>query len=603
MSFTQLQRDRAVKPWRLNVLLYIGPLIALLLWGVSLPAIRLDRLDDLGLVRLLPISFYAAFLLLAISFSFSISRARLSQGSLLSHLIVFILILHATPALVYESLRYPWVYKHLGLVEYIRLYGTVNPAIDAYHNWPGFFALWAVLTEVSGIPLSTLADLAQPFHNLIFLPPLIMLFRSFSRDARVVWLSVWLFYITNWVGQDYFAPQALAYFFYLTILAFLLRIFPSEENYFADVLMRFSSKLREWPWHQSGSIPTFAPVKSVVALTLVLLSFAVTTYSHQLTPFVLIVCVAALVAVGYKRLRAILLLFMAITAVWMLFMATSYLAGHLTALVSGIGALGQNVEDNFTGRLAGSQTRRIVLGVQVGLSLTLWIFAFLGFFRRAAHGYLDVTVAALALAPFPLLVLQPYGGEALLRLYFFTQPAMCLLAARFFFIEGQATLSAPRKYALRAVTVILVAAQLTAYYGNEGVNYVLPAYVKAFEVLYNTAPPGSLLLAAATDSPLRNAASYYQFTNGSLVRPENLQLRAAVFPNNNTVNLDALIKYMRTFPQAYLVYAPLRRTNPVAIRPVSPIAIKQLELKLARSSAFQIAYQFGEVIVYTLKER
>ncbi|GAA4954515.1 hypothetical protein GCM10023238_21380 [Streptomyces heliomycini] len=40
-----------------------------------------------------------------------------------------------------------------------------------------------------------------------------------------MWTAVWIFQLANWVGQDYFAPQGLAYLLHLTVIAMVLRHF------------------------------------------------------------------------------------------------------------------------------------------------------------------------------------------------------------------------------------------------------------------------------------------------------------------------------------------------------------------------------------------
>jgi hypothetical protein len=57
----------------------------------------------------------------------------------------------------------------------------------------------------------------------MYLPALVFLFGGLTRDRRLVWLSCWIFYIANWVGQDYFSPQAFAYLQYLLLLGIVLR--------------------------------------------------------------------------------------------------------------------------------------------------------------------------------------------------------------------------------------------------------------------------------------------------------------------------------------------------------------------------------------------
>ena len=49
-----------------------------------------------------------------------------------------------------------------------------------------------------------------------------LILRTLTIDRRLVWLAVWVFYLGNWVGQDYFSPQAFAYLLYLMLLAILV---------------------------------------------------------------------------------------------------------------------------------------------------------------------------------------------------------------------------------------------------------------------------------------------------------------------------------------------------------------------------------------------
>ena len=103
--------------------------------------------------------------------------------------------------------------------------------MNAYHNWPGFFALGALLTEVAGFNSAlSFASWAPLFFNLIDLGALLLILRACTTDRRLIWLSVWFFYLTNWVGQDYFSPQGLNFFFYLVIMAILLQWFKMEPT-------------------------------------------------------------------------------------------------------------------------------------------------------------------------------------------------------------------------------------------------------------------------------------------------------------------------------------------------------------------------------------
>ena len=158
---------------------------AVALWGSSLIGVDLRRMTDLGLVSILPASFGAAFLLLTVSFCVVVHQKREYVPILLLHIAALIVMIHGTPQMLYDTLRYSWTWKHIGIVDYILRHGGVDPKIttlDVYHNWPGFFALNALITQTAGLqsPLSY-AGAAPVFFNLLFLGGLLLIFRTFTR--------------------------------------------------------------------------------------------------------------------------------------------------------------------------------------------------------------------------------------------------------------------------------------------------------------------------------------------------------------------------------------------------------------------------------------
>ena len=130
--------------------------------------------------------------------------------------------IHGTPAIIYDTLRYSWAWKHVGIVDYIQRHGSVESDVEtlsAYHDWPGFFTLSALVTDVAGVRAATAFAAGAPvLFNLAFVGGLFLIFRSLTRDRRLLWLAIWLFVLADWVGQDYFAPQAMAYFLYLVVI-------------------------------------------------------------------------------------------------------------------------------------------------------------------------------------------------------------------------------------------------------------------------------------------------------------------------------------------------------------------------------------------------
>ena len=122
---------------------------------------------------------------------------------------------------------------------------------------------------------------------------------------------------------------------------------------------------------------------------------------------------------------------------WLTYMTVAYLSGHLSGMLSFFGQLDVTVGANLTDRLNGSPDHMLVTRLRLLMTLFLWGLAFLGGLRRARHGRLDLNHALLALAPFPLIAMQNYGGELLMRIYLYALPFMAFFAAALFFPRPQ----------------------------------------------------------------------------------------------------------------------------------------------------------------------
>ena len=215
----------------IDVLPGIFVLASIFLWWLSLPMIEPESLTDLGLITLLPVSFFVALILLSLSFSLVCYQRQVSSPLFFIHVLTLILIIHGTPALIYDAPRYAWTYKHIGVVDYIQQFGILDPTIDAYHNWPSFFSVTAFISDVTGIDnFVGFVNWAQVFWNILYLAALRMLYKNFTSDQRLVWIGIWVFFLTNWVAQDYFAPQAFAFFLHLIILGRRIKHIPATNE-------------------------------------------------------------------------------------------------------------------------------------------------------------------------------------------------------------------------------------------------------------------------------------------------------------------------------------------------------------------------------------
>jgi hypothetical protein len=199
------------------------------LWvfGLSRVQVGVVPTAGFGLVSALPAAFWAAAALLMVSFCWTVVRWPGRWPALGAHLLTLVVILHATPAIVYGTLRYSWAWKHVGVVDYIIHHGidfNLGGVLGIYQGWPGFFALNAFLTNGGGLQSAlSYAPWALVVNDLLWLGPVLLIARAFTADWRMIWITAWVFELGNWVGQDYFSPQAFAYFLFLTVIAVCLR--------------------------------------------------------------------------------------------------------------------------------------------------------------------------------------------------------------------------------------------------------------------------------------------------------------------------------------------------------------------------------------------
>jgi hypothetical protein len=199
-------------------------------WLFSLPQVNVTQMNDLGLVSVLPLTAWIALAVLTISFSLVLTAPKVNSVLILFHIVILVFMLYGITAIVESVPRFGPSWRHAGVIDYILRNENVNPRIDAYFNWPGFFIMGALVTQIAGLDSAIYFLKWSPFFfQLIYLGPLWMIYNSLTGSRRLVWFGIWVFYLANWVGQDYFSPQAMNFFYYLVILAILLRWFRSSE--------------------------------------------------------------------------------------------------------------------------------------------------------------------------------------------------------------------------------------------------------------------------------------------------------------------------------------------------------------------------------------
>lgn len=586
----------------------LGPIVLALcaaaLWAASLTDIEIRRMTDVGLISVLPAHFFLALMVLTVSFCLTLRQQQLPVPLLFLLIVVLIFMLYGVTSIIEEMPRFHSVWKHLGVTDYIIRKGQVDPGIDAYFNWPGFFILFAFVSEVGALEnWPALVAWVPVFLNLIYLGPLLMIFSSATKDKRLVWLGVWIFYLANWVGQDYFSPQGFNYFFYLAILGILLKWFKVpvggphpllERLGIAGRYARLPESVRGWlsPTDKPSS-PSRREQRAAL-LGIVLALFAVVVASHQLTPFAILAGVAALVAFNRCTARGLPVVMAILIVLWLRFMAEGYMSGHGEEMASRVGDVSSAVDQNASSRLGGSPGHTVVVYARTGMTLVLWGLALLGGLRRIRHGHRDLTYALMAATPFPLVVLQPYGGEMILRVYLLTLPFMVFFAAALFFTTPTVGRSWRTTAALGLLSVALLGAFFVTRYGNEKMDYATREELAAAEYLYSVAPPGSLLLVGTTNTALK-FQDYEKYRYWSLTN--RLEWRNG--PIERNVEAVARLMDNRRFPTSYLLITRSQIANDELFW-LFPTPLEDLEQALAESDQFTVIYADEAAKIFTL---
>jgi hypothetical protein len=201
-------------------------------------------------------------------------------------------------------------------------------------------------------------------------------------------------------------------------------------------------------------------------------------------------------------------------ATWVAFATVPFLLGHFEGVASGFGQLNQNVDAGLSDRVAGSQQHIFVVRMRLVMSAAFVLLAGLGLLRRARRGRWDVVPVLLTVSPVLVLGLQAYGGEGLLRAYFFALPGLALLAACLFFPVRE-TAGWRTSFAIVATGLVLFTGFLFARYGNERMDYYTSEEVAAIGYLYAEAPDGAVLIAGGPSIPWK--AERYETFNERVI--------------------------------------------------------------------------------------
>ncbi|NBM18305.1 glycosyltransferase [Streptomyces sp. GC420] len=566
---------------------------ALALWAFAVRRTEISDLDDFGLVTAVHPAFWAALALLTCGFWFTVREPRRHHGWSLAYVLGLLLVERATQALVYPTPLYAWAWKHDAVVDHLLTAGALQTEAQlgdmaVYDQWPGFFAAQAALVRLAGVESAAAYMTWWPLvSSLMLLLPLLLIYRTFTEDRRLIWTAVWVFYVANWVGQDYFSPQSVAFALHLGVLAVVLR--------------RFGRSGRQGPRRQA--VWTFLIVVLAAAIAI----------SHQLTPGMLIVSLAALCLTRRYRDVAPLLVTALVFLAWNLTAALPFLSAALPDMIRSFGDVGGNVSTGYgatptgTGAIATSWVARLLSG-------SVLLLAAVGALRQRVLRRRALPLLLLAAAPLPMLAANDYGSEMIFRVLMFMLPGAAFFAAAALLPRvhtlgadaadrnagGPPPLATAKRFTLLPPAALLAGtlAFLPSYAGKDRLSYFPPQEVDLVQSLFDEAPEGSLVVAAHRNYPLAYASywnvGHYWFLDDDRSHVERILERPAA-------TLAADMAEVKAPGRAYFLLTDGQLANSEMNGLLTGSELRRIEKSVATSPLFELVARNDAGAVYELR--
>jgi hypothetical protein len=574
---------------------------SLVLWVLGLSQTDTSKLGPFGLLGGLSLAFYVGLWLLVVSAGAELARRRPSPWRMCLHSVAMVVVLYGTAPWVYSEGRYSWLYKTIGVVQYVNKHGQLNRHIDIYQNWPGFFAFAAWFGKVAGVatPLAY-AKWAQLVFELAALPLLYLIYDALSLTVRQRWLALLLYSASNWIGQDYFSPQALGTLLSLGIMAIVLRWL-----YVAN----FSSNHRQSQQltsahHAAGNSSAGHAQRPAVFGVILIVVYFVLTFTHELSPYILAVQIGALGVAGLIRPRWLGLILAAI--------ALGYLLPRFPYVNSKYGLV--NSFGNFFGNVAPPKfpvavaaSQRLLARCGELLSIGVWAFAMVGAWMRRRSGRVILALVLLAFTPIILLAAEAYGQEGILRVYLFSLPWTAALAALAIARKPEGSHRAEQTVggvaALRAPLALglSVALFLPAFFGSDRFVVMTKSEV-AVVTSFLEHSRGGVIYCANSDAPLADTARYNFFSLKSIFGNYGLLGKAPVNLDIAAVIAAQARFYTHGKGPVYVMITPSMIAYNQAYRVTSTRSFPILRTSLAASHAWKLIVDRGGTVIYELKE-
>ena len=541
---------------RWNGLPWLVLAVAIAAWAIALPTLSRAGVSQFGLLASGSPALIVSILLVVLGFSVAVRHGQVRAATAAA--VCMVIVQRVTVSAATTVPLYSWTYKHLGVVDYIGAHGHVANGVDIYQGWPGLFAATAWFSKVSGVAPMTIAHWFTPAMHLALVALVIVMARTWGARPLVAVTASFLVESLNWVGQDYYSPQATA-----LVLAIGLLI--------------VVGLCREKP----------------VAPWLIVTLFAAITMTHQLTPYWLLLATGLLAVT--KRLKP-----------WWLPGILAVIAGGYLLLnwhvASQFPLLSLNPVANAQSNIttAGSFGQVVTSRVVRVLSLSFWATAAISAVIERRNRRPVLARVILAFSSFILLGGQGYGGEAIFRVFLYALPGCALLAAPLAVRMLQGRIVA--RSVVTVAALVAVAASAQGYYGGWFANRMTPDQVKFSEQLLQRAAYPSYLTVAAPVWPERPTARYVDFARFKTGYDYPMVYAAKLVGSHfdNEKDYDAFIHLIadRKGGPTYLIISRQMEIYDTYFGILPPDALQNLRDRMLKDPRWTVVFNSTEFIVF-----
>jgi hypothetical protein len=564
------------------------------LWSIGVSQTTATGLGEWGLLTALPVTWWigAALVFLVTLVTLVDRRHHAAVRAVSSG--VLVLVMYGTTNLIAAEPRPPWVFKHIAVTAYIMQHGAVDPSIDIYNRWPGFFGFSAFLGAATGA-----VDAADPVRwtELAFALAdgalVLGIARALGVNGRWATVAAVLFSAANWVGQDYYSPQAFAFFLFLAAVLVALTVLRGTPNRIGRWTATVTGKVFRARRNPVAATALPAPRTAVIvaAVLIVVLQFVITA-SHQLTPFVVVAAFVPLLVLGYLR-PWWLAVPLALLPVLYLVPNLGYIQEHF-GLTTGFDPV-SNVTAESTSIAIPSLATTLQSRAVLAITALVAVCAVVGLVRmvRSGHARRALVVLWLAACPIVLVFGQSYGGEAKFRVVLFSAPFLAIAAVHAFHGRGR------RLGAMAVVLTVVTGLFVGATFQTEQANQTASADVAAARWLDGRfASDDSLTTVGSFPSIIGANYDNYLRHWGQV---DSLESESVWFPDGMTAkDLTGALQDRQFGGRTWIVFSPSQRADAVARGILTARQIDAIERSVASESTLR--YDRDGVMIYEVND-